>query len=147
MSMTWALKVSFFFFSNDNPVTKLSQTAASWKVARSSCVSKKLEWGKKGNIRKKESLKQAEKCSVPMYTWQRESGEGLGPFWSYAMLCDKVAQDFLLMNFNRGKRWISLSLLPALSHAVFMSLSLYLSFTACVYPPTPAIIQERNSCR
>lgn len=71
-------------------------------------------------------------------------GEGLGSYWSYAVLRDKVAQVFLSMNFNRGKRRVSL-VLPVFSSASF-SLYLYLSFPACVYSPALAIIQE-NSCR
>ncbi len=84
-------------------------------------MSKKQEGKKDKKTRKTESFERAEECLVLMYTWRRERGEGLGPFWSYAVLCDKVAQVFLSMNFSRGKRWISFMLL-VLSSAVFLSI-------------------------
>lgn len=44
-----------------------------------------------------------------VHVTEREGeGEGLGSYWSYAVLRDKVAQVFLSMNFNRGKRRVSL---------------------------------------
>lgn len=80
-----------FFSQMTDPVTKPRQPAAGWIVAGSSCVSKK-----QGG-----SLEQAEERLVLIYTWQRERGESLGPHWSYAVLCDKVAQVFLSMNFRK----------------------------------------------
>lgn len=56
-----------------------------------------------------------------MSTWRRERGEGLGSHWSYAVLCDKVAQVFLSMNFNRGKRWVSPLMLSPVLLSIFTS--------------------------
>lgn len=65
----------------------------------------------------------------------------MGPYWSYAVLCDGVAQLFLSVNFR---------MVMNLSHAACpllccLSLSLYLSSTdCCVYPPVPASRQHEQ---
>ena len=115
----WKFYSSSVHKTNDDLVSKLSRTAACCDVVQAVRARSRRERVQRQNKEEKqdEGWERVEKCLVLKYMWQGERGEGLGPNWSYAVLCDKVAQVFLSMNFNRRKRRSSL-MTPVLSSAV-----------------------------
>lgn len=117
----------------DNPFPKPGQTAASSTHPIQPCKGEAR--GKEEEEKRKKKTFRAEECLVLIYTWRRERAEGSGPCWSYAVLCDKIAQ--LAWTFR--KRRICLTL-PG-------RLRLYLRCPACVYPPAAQHAHPPNSCR
>lgn len=117
----------------DNPFAKPRQTAASSTRPIQPCEGE--AGGKEEEEKRKKKTFRAEECLVLIYTWRRERAEGSGPCWSYAVLCDKIAQ--LAWTFRKRRMCLTL---PGRRR-------LYLRCPACVYPPAAQHAHPPNSCR
>lgn len=102
-------------------------------AAASNCVSSSSS-SKKQRRRREESQNEEERREFERLNVHvtegggRRGSRGLGLGWSYAALCDKVAQVFLSMMFNRGNTLICLMLPFPLLHTLSVYLHLSASF-------------------